>query len=535
MKPPTYPYNCANLSVPLDYTDDNSEALTLNLIQVEALNKPAKGSILFNPGGPGSPGTEYVAVYADVLHEVLGGDYNLIGFDPRGTGKTIPFNCNLTGMPLTLETRDVPGVTAQLSLEDALEEYWPDNQVTAERCYEEMNATGSLIGTAFVARDMLKIVDALDEDGLLNYWGTSYGTYLGATFAAMFPDSVGRVLLDSNVNLHHFRSGDYLDRNLDTDKAFLAFLDECVARPDECGLARWAPSGEAPELLEFYNSLMPLMNENNSTAPWSWSLLKQATYQLLYAPAAWTTLISLQLDLFINVTLGIEPPEPEDDSDSDSDDSDLPSDPDDVLRVYNLGIDANDGIACGDSTWRASTVDDLRPLARQQWDSSSFAEVFPTSSWTCAVWKMFAKEVYDGDFAVTTKNPIMLVNGVYDPVTPYASAVNTSAGFEGSVLLKHLGFGHGVNAHPSLCTGRAIREFFVDGTLPDEGTECTPDLAPFDLPDPLGGLLPEVGMERRSLEGLMTEEDVRMYEAMREMGKRDAQMRRWRGEGFVSV
>lgn len=100
--------------------------------------------------------------------------------------------------------------------------------MAAEACYEANADTGSFLGTAFVARDMLRIVEALNEDGLLHYWGTSsslapttpltvpgtsYGSFLGDTFAAMFPDRVGHMLLDANVNPHEFTSGRYIFPN----------------------------------------------------------------------------------------------------------------------------------------------------------------------------------------------------------------------------------------------------------------------------------------------------------------------------------
>lgn len=532
--PPPYPYQCANLSVPLDYTDpDSTEALVLNLVRVEALNKPAKGSIFFNPGGPGASGIEYVLTMADVLHEVLGGSHDLIGFDPRGTGKTIPFNCNRTDSTLPIQVRDLSEVTIQRDVNEAIEEAWPENMELASECLEKMNERGSLIGTAFVARDMLQIVDALGEDGLLHYWGTSYGTVLGGNFAAMFPDRVGRVLLDSNVNLHDWRSGYEWERVADTDKAFLGYLEECVSNPDKCAIARHAPSGDAQELLDFYNSLKPLLDEANAedpTALLDWHFLKTRTVELLYTPGLWAYLLGDVLDGYINQTLGIEDPVGDDDN-STSTTPDI--DPED-LRPYNEGVDSIFGIMCGDSHWRADSPEALLPVAQRHWQISSFADVaFPSSTWACAAWKMQAKEIYEGPFSgIKTKNPVMLVNGIYDPVTPWVSADNNSAAFEGSALLKHKGFGHGVNAHPSVCSGRAIRAYFEDGTVPEKGTECEPDVKAFDLPNEFEGILPSSGgvVGRDARGEIMGEEDVRLYEAMREMGRRDSEMRR-RGHG----
>jgi hypothetical protein len=145
---------------------------------------------------------------------------------------------------------------------------------------------------------------------------------------------------------------------------------------------------------------------------------------------------------------------------------------------------------------------------------------------------MQAAELYLGDFTAKTKNPVMLVNGIYDPVTPWNSAVNMSSGFEGAGSLKHRGAGHGVNVHPSVCTGKAIRAYFAEGVVPEEGTVCEPDVGVWELESGLEGILDGLppGAE---VEGLrkrgMPEEDVRLWMAMREMGKREAVVRRTKG------
>lgn len=88
-----------------------------------------------------------------------------------------------------------------LSSDIAMPEIWAKSTIYDNSCYNKQNATGSFIGTAFVARDMMEIVNALNEDGLLRYWGVSYGTVLGATVAAMFPDKMDKIILDGVVNV----------------------------------------------------------------------------------------------------------------------------------------------------------------------------------------------------------------------------------------------------------------------------------------------------------------------------------------------
>lgn len=90
------------------------------------------------------------------------------------------------------------------SSDTALGRLWAKGEIYSNACYQNANETGSLIGTAFVARDLISVVDALGEDGKLRYWGFSYGTVLGATVAAMFPERIDKMVLDGVQNPHQY-------------------------------------------------------------------------------------------------------------------------------------------------------------------------------------------------------------------------------------------------------------------------------------------------------------------------------------------
>jgi len=113
----------------------------------------------------------------------------------------------------------------------------------------------------------------------------------------------------------------------------------------------------------------------------------------------------------------------------------------------------------------------------------------------------------------------LLVGNSYDPVTPLVSAMNTSAGFEGSVVLHHNGYGHCSNAQPSLCTAKAIQAYFNNGTLPAPGTICQPDVPLYsnltwiDVFKPLGLNGTKVSLSKRQ-----QREDLRLLAAMAHLG-----------------
>lgn len=232
----TAPVDCAIIKVHLDYTDPkDGRMVDLQLVKVNATKGPRKGSVIFNPGGPGASGVEDVVgtgpLYVELvvcgngllvgllltmatgrlvdnsmlLGSMLGKIYNTYQVsavnNSRGTGSTMPYTCNVTAQESKVNKttrRSMAWTLPQADVWDVLEsKSWHDGGVLASACYETFKATGHLYGTAFVARDMLQIVDALDEDGKLRFWGRSYSTTLGQTFAAMFPDRVGRMFLDS--------------------------------------------------------------------------------------------------------------------------------------------------------------------------------------------------------------------------------------------------------------------------------------------------------------------------------------------------
>lgn len=461
------PFDCASLPVPLDYTNPEAGTLDLALIRVNATQEPVLGSVLWNPGGPGGTGVENLAVQSEELIDVLGGQYNVVSWDPRGTGKTIPFDCGLAETA-AVQRRNADSLVSTNLTERLLNGGWDAAKSYAEACYSTMNATGELIGTAFVARDMVEIIDALGEDGLLRYWGVSYGSLLGSTFAAMFPERVERVLLDANINPHDYVAGHWGNFLVDADKTLLAFLEECAKAKDRCALANYTGLTTAQDLLEALNARLEpfLHNATTSDEGWSlYSLVKQVLYRRLYWPQLWPGLadaITGFLDGNLTDLAKLAPaPNPE---------------------PYNLGVDSINGIRCSDALWRASSPEEiLHQVEYQATVSESFSDFGYEQTWICAAWRMEAKERYTGNFSAKSKFPILFVNGAFDVVTPLVSAFNASAGFEDSVVLTHNGYGHGLTAHPSLCTTKAVQAYFKDGVLPEPGTVCEPDVEAWDL------------------------------------------------------
>lgn len=287
------PFDCAKLSVPLDYTKLDSEPLELKLFRVNATEEPVLGTVLINFGGPGGTGAENLPAWADEARDNIGAQWNLLSWDPRGTGNTIPFQCNLTALLGTITTpqkRDVGTLVSTNITEVFLNGGWRAAGQLTDYCSSEANETATLIGTAFVARDMIEIVDALGEDGLLRYYGWSYGTALGSYAAAMFPERVERMVLDGNLNLHDYQAGHYGEFADDIDEASSGFLQACFDAMGDCALYTLVQPNTTQDLLDAINIVLAPVAQNAASsieAYGSYLSIKSILIQPLYFPRTW--------------------------------------------------------------------------------------------------------------------------------------------------------------------------------------------------------------------------------------------------------
>ncbi|KAG8673184.1 hypothetical protein FPOAC2_06616 [Fusarium poae] len=408
-------YDCAKFSVPLDYSnEDSSEPLVLDLIKANATRQPSKGSVFYNPGGPGASGVSSVIVMGDRLVDILGRHYDIISFDPRGSGQTLVSTCvgSLDHPPSTLSSWKIFGRGANAVTHDDWErikgDAWRDAGKLADACYEDNADTGRFYGTPFVARDIVKIADALGQGNQINYWGTSYGTVLGQVLAAMFPSRINRMLLNSNLFADEYFAGTWKSDTKDAEKAILHFFDECLAAgPRACSLAANYSTKES--LLEAYNELqrsylldgtLSTTGRSSSKADWfEWLVISH-----LYTPAFYP-----QLDERIKGALeGNETA---------------------AFLLFDSATDykvesAFHMITCGDASFRADTPDDLFSIYQTILDQGPFGDTIAPARLRCARWKFQAAEQIDANSLrrIKTKHPVLIVNGIYDPITPLISA-----------------------------------------------------------------------------------------------------------------
>ena len=331
----------------------------------------------------------------------------------------------------------------------------------------------------------MQIVDALQEGGLLNYWGFSYGTALGATVAALFPDRMDKVVLDGVLNPHDYYAGRDVSETTSSDETLDGFFTGCVANPGNCALAADGTTAEGlkQKIYNFFDEVKfnPLVAGGNITTDIiDYTVVKLVIQTALYGPASWPGLALAFHDLFQgNYTTFLalvagSAPQP----------------------IYpNYGPEAAQGIRAGDTRLRTDNLTDLYPLIDEFYATSRiFGDSLSSQALTYAQWPFQAKGAYTGDFCVKTRNPVLFIGNSFDPFTPLVSARNASAGFEGSVVLEHQGYGVSLPAYraPSPSLKHQMHSIVLQlspRSARPKPSELTLSMAPFQLRGPSAPLL----------------------------------------------
>lgn len=234
--------------------------------------------ILTNPGGPGDSGIEFLRTSIPIIE--LGGivplGYDVVSWDPRGIGFALPVaNCNLSSIIAApaVKGRALNHVYGPEASAEWFYQTYAMNFQIGQECGHSIGGSddaGPHMSTSTVAKDLISIVDAYarSDEGrksegnasLLNYWGYSYGTFIGQTFASMYPDRVGRIVLDGVVDADDYVSGFGLPWLASTDEAFATFFVYCSLAGHQCTFNN--ASATANELFLRFESIV---NKFNST------------------------------------------------------------------------------------------------------------------------------------------------------------------------------------------------------------------------------------------------------------------------------
>lgn len=187
---------------------------------------------------------------------------------------------------------------------------YDDSLNVGRACQKEFGSTtGEILGTTFVARDIKALFESLGEDGLIRYLGYSYGTLLGSTVAAMFPDKIDRLVLDGNVNPVEWWRGLRADRPEDSDKALDKFFEFCAEAPDDCDVAVRGSDGPALrktfEKFETDLDQGKLKGKDKNGYRLTSRGLRGEVFSALYRPSSWSDMAATLYDYYQKATPGV--------------------------------------------------------------------------------------------------------------------------------------------------------------------------------------------------------------------------------------
>ncbi|MFI6682815.1 alpha/beta hydrolase [Streptomyces sp. NPDC050485] len=437
---------CGTLSVPIDYADPGSGAISLAVsrFKTSARGSDRKGSVVFNFGGPGASGVDGLAGFRAEAAG-LGKHYDLVSFDPRGVARSSPVHCGGEGELSRLEgeSPNAPG-TAAAAVDEA--------KRIARACRDKTGPLLDHVGTINAARDMDVLRQALGDDKL-NYLGISYGTRLGAVYASQFPKKTGRMVLDAVDTLRGSAKQDALTQTRGFQRALDAFFAGCAQQNCELG------SSPQEVKASFDKAVAELADGRVVTSAGNQDFtgadLQNAVRSALYSQASWPVLSSGIAALL-----------------QDRDPSVLVSINDAMQNTFadNAG-EALLAINCADDPERpadpAKEFNDVRGQLAAE--SPYFGPDAAGQAVACTGWPAGTDYIRRIDHPGAPK--ILVVGGRGDPATPYQWAQDTAKRLGSGVLLTYEGEGHGAYA-ASRCIRAKVDAFFAAGTVPKEGTSC---------------------------------------------------------------
>jgi pimeloyl-ACP methyl ester carboxylesterase len=455
---------CATLTVPVDYTQPLGEQVKIAVARVRA-RKPVerRGSLVINFGGPGDAGTETLADYVSQIPKEIRDRYDLVSFDPRGTGKSRPVECIDDATADRLNAVDpTPNSEADLhAFYDGTNE--PVDVI--QRCVDRNGAWLAQLGSRNVARDMDRLRGALG-DQKLTYLGYSYGTVIGAVYAQMFPARVGRLVLDSPVDLSANALEEQRGNSQGFEQALDDFLADCAANRKCAFYSKGDPRSALVALQQRFEDGLVLPTADLSTG--------QKSKRTANVAAFYTALISALYDRQYGWP---ELAEALNDA-RHGDGSFLLALADQYNGRRDNGtydnIDEVIGvILCDDREDPVPTFEQYQAEYDQEAAQYPLLGRLTGSTLLGCDPRLPKPPVTEqlGDVRSTGTDPILVVGTTGDPATPFVGAQDLVTRLAGSRLLTFDSTEHTAYTK-NACIDRAVDTYFLKGKLPREGTVC---------------------------------------------------------------
>ncbi|KAH6642039.1 hypothetical protein C7974DRAFT_302450 [Boeremia exigua] len=486
-------YTCLNLEVPLDYDQPEIGTTNVAFLRLEASTQPALGDIIINPGGPGGSGV-YTILNPTAWIGLLGTKYNLIGMDPRSVNNSGP---NVDPLIDTPAARDdyVLRMADEYDYKSpaAVNRAWVHAGAYGDFAAQRLSNDTNYVNTPAVARDMLRFTELVaesrgedPESAKLNFFGVSYGSILGTTFAQLFPDRVGRMIIDGIMDPSDYYDGAWIQSVNQADDAVRGFASHCFEAGSKC--AFYANDTNPGAILQRLDTILRNLEENPlpHSDPSPGALPAVLTHMDLrnlimwasYSPYARSPALAsalAELEVGVGTTLaGLS-----------SKGVIRAADCDGPVPAYSLVL-SKFATACNDMDGRYN-------ISSAAAYGEYIGKLEGVSSYIGGAWaRVITLYCHNHQFSppasqklsgrsykeVTTVNPILFVSNTIDPVT--SSLDSMIEFFPGAGSFYQNAVGHGVIGTKSNCTSEHLIRYMETGELPPPDLVCEPNTKVFD-------------------------------------------------------
>ncbi|GAA3518514.1 alpha/beta hydrolase [Aeromicrobium panaciterrae] len=443
---------CATVKVPIDYADPAGETTELAVKVIPAEGGKAKRSIFVNPGGPGGDATDFADTMAGEFGSGVLKTYDIVGVDPRGVGDSTPLQC-LSDDDFSAFTNVDPDPDDPAEI-DALRKSVTD---LGEACEKRGGKLAAHVSTEEAARDM-DIVRGLLGRTKMDWFGASYGTQLGATYATLFPKTVGRMVLDGAVDPALSVIESAIGQTTGFQRALEAFAKDCVTKAG-CPLGDDVDTGLA-KISDLMDQLdQTPMETDDRTRELTEALAFYGIAVTLYDKETWDYLRKGLTDAFKgDGTLLL------------------------LLSDAYFTRDQNGKYAdnIGEVIYAVNSLDVADPPTLEEVEAAlpRFEKISPVFGRSLG-WGALAP----GDWPIKATHPqvkisgegappIVVVGTTRDPATPYEGAQSLAKQLASGVLISRDGDGHTAYSSGNQCIKKAVDAYLVSGTVPKDGLMC---------------------------------------------------------------
>ena len=446
---------CATMSVPIDWEDEESDSVEIALAKQTATGD-SKGTIFVNPGGPGGSGVEFVE-YA--VTEDLADSFDVVGWDPRGVGASTPVTCfdDAEKDASLYETFDEP-----YQSEEWIDELTDDLEDYAAACDENTGALLGKLDTVSTAHDLELMRALITGDEPLEYVGYSYGTFIGAVYAEIFPENVGHLVLDGAVDPKVEAFDELVVQAVGFENNLRAYMEDCLAN-DGCPFTGTVDEGmlQAGALMGSVDGAGLVSEDGREVDS---ATVGTGVAMSLYSADYWTYLT----DLFNGIKTG--------DAEPVFFLADIYNGREQGGSYADNSVEVYQATTCVDNDWTSDSASTLDRLAEITAAAPTIGPYITLDDYAvldvlCNNWPYPAAEFpeeYDAEGAA----PILVIGTTNDPATPYVWSEALANQLDSGVLITVEGDGHTAYNGSNDCVNEVVDQYFLENEVPESDPNC---------------------------------------------------------------